>query len=245
MNVVSSPCASETDGESLWTTIACRQGPWHGCLKKASKTYKKTRYKVLWGFFPYLPVWWQIPSASSNWIACSREGRCCCWAASLSQKWWTDFLHDSLSLHCPSFPNCHFPSSLYHFLYVFPLLLVLSAPSMLIYRGIIQLKINASVIWSWKETGYGLCCILNLLTSSQVQLGSDGGTRPTVACPQWDFRYHRTDCGCKKEVLPRGPGGWLRVVNRCCVYFIPSPPARVCSTHGTSSLWQMYIRVLW
>lgn len=47
-------CASETDGESLWTTIACRQGPWHSCLKTSQKPYIKQRYKVLWFFFFYI-----------------------------------------------------------------------------------------------------------------------------------------------------------------------------------------------
>lgn len=47
-------CASETDGESLWTTIACRQGPWCGCLKTPQKMYIKKRYEVLWFFFLHI-----------------------------------------------------------------------------------------------------------------------------------------------------------------------------------------------
>lgn len=77
-------------------------------------------------------------------------------------------------------------------------------PSMLAYGGIIWLEINASVSWPCKESGYGLCCILNLLTCSCVQLGSDGGSSPTVAHPQGDFRYHHDERGCKKAVLLRG-----------------------------------------
>lgn len=53
MNVVSSLCASETDGELLWTTMACRQGPCHGCLKKPKKPcIKKVQNFV--GFFFFI-----------------------------------------------------------------------------------------------------------------------------------------------------------------------------------------------
>lgn len=95
MNVVSSLCASETDGESLWTTIACRQGPWHGYLKKKKKnirrnpptpnTHIRMKYQVLCLLFPYLPACWQIPSESSNWIVCFHKDQHCCWAAFISQ----------------------------------------------------------------------------------------------------------------------------------------------------------------
>lgn len=125
MNVVCSLCASETDGESLWTTIASRQGPWHGCLKKTLKNlHKSTKFG---GVFPYLPAWWQIPSVSSNCIACLHEDQCCLWAASISQRNGRQFFRMILSLHLPSSPDSHFPTSLYPFLHLSPLLLMLSA----------------------------------------------------------------------------------------------------------------------
>ena len=126
MNVVSSLCASETDGESLWTTIACRQGPRHRCLKNPWKPYIKERCKVLWFFF-------HICLFDDRFLQRAVTTLPACMLISAvaeqhpSQKWQAVFPHDSLSLHLPSFPDSHFPSSLHPFLHLSPLLLMLSA----------------------------------------------------------------------------------------------------------------------
>lgn len=88
------------------------------------------------------------------------------------------------------------------------------------------------VSWSCKETGYGLGCILNLLTHSYVQLGSDGGSSPTVACPQRGFRYHHNEWGCKKAVLLSGAGAFGFMMWADAAYALSHPiPACSCLFH--------------
>lgn len=119
MNVVSSLCVSETDGESLWTTIACRQGPWHICLEQPPKILQLKIY-IIKRKNPHVCL-------LADRLLSVQELHCLCAGGSVLSLSSIHLAEKHDPLHLLSFPSSQLPSPLYPFLCFPPSLLMLCA----------------------------------------------------------------------------------------------------------------------